>query len=99
MRIELPDTVKPWRKSMAISGQEFKIMELAGMGYSDSSICFELGLSKDALGGNWKKILNKLSAASKTEAVAKFSARLTPGEAPTPEQRERHLLAEISDYL
>jgi len=84
---------------MAITGQEFKILELAGLGYTDSSICFELGLSKDTLGGNWKKILAKIGAASKTEAVAKFASRLTPGETLTDDQLETRLLSEVSDHL
>lgn len=89
MRIEFPESVKPWRRSAVITGQEVKVLELAAMGYTDSRISNVLGVADDTLVTTWKKILSKISAATRQEAVSKFTDRLALVKKQALKQREK----------
>jgi len=99
MRIEFPDSVKPWRKPMAITSQEAKILDLGGMGYTDSRISFELGLARDVLASNWKKILTKLNAASRKEAITRYSERRANSKLGGAQSRPSARVDDSSDAI
>ncbi len=80
MRLELPDFYIPWRKSMAISGQEFRLLGLAAMGYSDSRIGVELGMTRPAIAELWHKIYSKFGATDRSGAVSNYADRLRSGQ-------------------
>ena len=82
---------------MAITGQEFKILELAALGYTDGSIGLELGIAKDTIAGNWRKILAKVGAVSRADALAKFSERIQNGETPTTDPQIQPFLTEVAE--
>ena len=73
MRIDLPDFVNPSKKSTTISGEEFKILGLAAMGYADSRISTELGVSRPGIANIWRRILSKFGASVRPVAPANGS--------------------------
>lgn len=107
MRIEFPESAKPWRRSTAITGREVKVLELAAMGYTDSRIKTELGVGNNTLATTWRRILSKVSASSRQEAVSKFAERspapqqqtaiALPPDCPDFELSESELLIAITD--
>ncbi len=76
MRIPIPASVKPWRRSGAITSQELKILELGALGYPDSRICHELGISPEMLITSWKRIQSKIGAPNRSHAVKRFAERM-----------------------
>ena len=65
---------------MAISGQEFRLLGLAAMGYSDSRICADLGFSRQEIAELWHKIYAKFGATGRSEAVSNYADRLRSGQ-------------------
>lgn len=84
---------------MAITGQDLKVLELAAMGYTDSRISFELGIGRDNLATTWRRLLPKIGASNRKEALAKYAERTRPSGAPSLEELEASLLAAVSDQI
>ena len=76
---ELPNSNQPRQRSRAITGQEFTVLGLASMGYSDLSIGDQMGISRAAIASNWRRILSKVGASSRNDALKKLSRRLAAG--------------------
>jgi DNA-binding CsgD family transcriptional regulator len=73
MRIDLPDSVRPWKKSTTLNGQELRILGLAAMGYPDTRISSELGISRPALAAIWRRIHGKFGAPNRNDVLARYA--------------------------
>ena len=76
MRIDLPDSVRPWKKSSDLTSQEFQILGLAVAGRGDTQISEELGISRQALASIWRRIHSKFGSGNRHDVLAKYAERV-----------------------